>query len=94
MPEDIQEAHPFLPAGWMESQKKPILPDYNAISEAEKKANEAISRIRQSLGVLQQQSSGDKNINIIIARLNRVEQQILGASISCSGSTITLTWGA
>jgi len=83
----------FVPSSWIEDKKKPILPDHNPFIEARKRTDDALARIARATEMANQVKSTYDDINNIIARINRIEQMIEGASISCSGSTITLTWG-
>lgn len=73
------------------------IPPTNPVDGAVKRFNEEQHKMATPLRQYQT-PSGYQNLDIILARLNRIEQMIDGASISatCSGTTtvITLTWGS
>lgn len=81
------------PSGQYLGSMPPANPVDDAVARFNKQQVEIATPLRQY-----QTFPAYQNLDIILARLNRIEQMIDGATISatCSGTAtvITLTWGA
>lgn len=92
----FEEQNPFAPTGW--APKSPETAPLDPIQRAVNKYLESQKKVETPLQQFQT-PSGYQNMDIILARLNRVEQMIDGATIgaTCNATTstitVTLTWG-
>ena len=95
--DNFEKAHPFAPSGWAPQK---VAPDpTNPIDVA---VDKYLKDHQKVSGPLRQfhTTSGYQNLDIFLARLNRVEAMIDGATIgaTCNASTstitVTLNWGA
>lgn len=96
--DDYSREHPFAPSGWNPTVSLRVVPDVDPVGAVLRRLQEQ-GRGASDVNENMLPSSGDKDLNVILAELRNLRRKVDGATIAavCTGAgaiTVTLTWGS